>query len=57
MIFEAGEMAQLLRELAVLPVDPDLIPSTHMAAQNCLQFQFCPKNLTPSHMQAEYQCI
>jgi hypothetical protein len=29
----AGEMVQWLRALSVLPKDPGLIPSTHMAAQ------------------------
>ena len=32
----AGEMAQRLRALAVLPKDPGSIPSTHMAAHSCL---------------------
>jgi len=32
----AGEMVHGLRALAVLPGDPGLIPSTHMAAYNCL---------------------
>jgi hypothetical protein len=32
----AGEMAQQLRRLAALPGDPGSIPSTHMAAHNCL---------------------
>jgi hypothetical protein len=33
---EAGEMAQRLRALVVLPEDPGSIPSTHMAAHSCL---------------------
>jgi hypothetical protein len=33
---EAGEMAQQLRALAALLEDPDLVPSTHMAAHNHL---------------------
>ena len=33
---KAGEMAQWLRALTVLPEDPSSIPSTHMAAYNCL---------------------
>ena len=32
----AGEMAQQLRALAVLPEDLGSIPSNHIAAQNCL---------------------
>ena len=32
----AGEMAQQLGALAVLPEDLGSIPSTHMAAHNCL---------------------
>jgi hypothetical protein len=32
----AGEMAQWLRALSILPKDPGSIPSTHMAAHNCL---------------------
>lgn len=32
----AGEMAQQLRALAVLPEDSGSIPSTHMAAHACL---------------------
>ena len=32
----AGEMAQQLRELAILLEDSSSIPSTHMAARNCL---------------------
>lgn len=40
-------MAQLLRELAVLPVDRGLILSTRMAAHSCLQLQFRPGNLIP----------
>ena len=32
----AGEMAQWIRALAALPEDPGSIPSTHMAAHNCL---------------------
>ncbi|KAK7798640.1 hypothetical protein U0070_002731 [Myodes glareolus] len=36
----AGEMAQRLRALTALPEDPGLIPSTHMAAHNCLKMQF-----------------
>ena len=36
----AGEMAQRLRALTALPEDPGSIPSTHMAAHNCLKIQF-----------------
>lgn len=36
----AGEMAQWLKSLAVLPEDPGSIPSTHMAAHNSLSHQF-----------------
>ena len=32
----AGEMAQWLRALVVLVKDPGSIPSTHVAAHNCL---------------------
>ena len=32
----SGEIAQRLRILAALPEDPSSIPSTHMAAHNCL---------------------
>ena len=32
----AGEVAQQLRALASLPEDPGSVPSTHMAAHNCL---------------------
>jgi hypothetical protein len=35
----AGEMAQWLRTLVVLPEDPSLISRTHMAAHNSLQLQ------------------
>ena len=35
-IYRAGEMAQWLRTLAVLPEDLGSIPSTHMTANNCL---------------------
>ena len=31
-----GEMAQWLRALTALSEDPGSIPSTHMAAHNCL---------------------
>ncbi|CAO2608825.1 hypothetical protein LEMLEM_LOCUS13963 [Lemmus lemmus] len=34
------EMAQRLRALTALPEDPGSIPSTHMAAHNCLKIQF-----------------
>ncbi|CAO2645611.1 hypothetical protein LEMLEM_LOCUS27546 [Lemmus lemmus] len=33
-------MAQWLRALTALPKDPGSIPSTHMAAHNCLKIQF-----------------
>jgi hypothetical protein len=33
-------MAQWLRAPAALLGDPDLIPSAHMAAYNCLELQF-----------------
>lgn len=33
-------MAQQLRALAALPEDPGSVPSTHMAAHNCLKLQF-----------------
>lgn len=33
---EAGEMAQLLRALAILAEDPDIVPGTHVVAHNCL---------------------
>lgn len=36
----AGEMAQWLTALAILPEDPHSIPRTHMAAHNCLSLQF-----------------
>ena len=36
----AEEMAQQLRALTALPEDPGSIPSTHMAAHNCLKMQF-----------------
>jgi hypothetical protein len=45
-IFGTGEMAQQLRELAALPEDWGLIPSTHMAAHKSLELQLqrirCP---------------
>lgn len=34
--YGAGEMAQWLSTLTALPEALGLIPSTHMAAQNCL---------------------
>ena len=36
----AGEMAQRLRALTALPGDLGSVPSTHMAAHNCLKMQF-----------------
>ncbi|XP_075822740.1 protein HIDE1 isoform X2 [Microtus pennsylvanicus] len=36
----AGEMALRLRALTALPEDRGSIPSTHMAAHNCLKIQF-----------------
>lgn len=36
----AGEMTQQLRVLTALVGDSGLIPSTHMAAHNCLSLQF-----------------
>jgi hypothetical protein len=36
----AGEMAQWLRVLAVLPEDPGSVLSTHMSVDKCLQLQF-----------------
>lgn len=33
-------MAQQLKTLADLAKDPDLVPSTHMVYNNCLQLQF-----------------
>jgi hypothetical protein len=40
-IFRAGEMAQQLRALAILPEVLGSMPSNHMAAHNnCLQLQF-----------------
>ena len=38
--WRAGEMAQWLRALTAPPEDPGSIPSTHMAAHNCLWLQF-----------------
>ena len=35
----AGEMAQWLGALTALPEDLGSIPSTHMAAHNCLKIQ------------------
>jgi hypothetical protein len=32
----AGEIAQKLRALTALPEDPGSVPSTHIAAHNCL---------------------
>jgi hypothetical protein len=37
-------MAQCLRALAALPEDLGSIPSTHMAAHNCLQLQSWESN-------------
>ena len=34
MELEAGEMAQWLRVLAILPEDPGSVPSTHVVAHN-----------------------
>lgn len=31
-----GEMPQVLKVLDLLPEEPDLIPSTHITANNCL---------------------
>lgn len=44
-------MAQQLRTLPILPEDPDLILSTHMAAHNCSETPV-PKDLTPSYRHA-----
>jgi hypothetical protein len=41
-------MAEQLRALAALPEALGSIPSTHMAAYNCLEPQF-PEALMPSH--------
>ena len=32
---QAGETAQCLRALALLPEDPSSVPSTHIVANNC----------------------
>ena len=56
MIPRAAEMALMLRAQTVLPKDPGSIPSTHMAAHDCLYLQFSssrgPDTLTKTHMQA-----
>lgn len=41
----AGEMAQWLRELAVLPEIQGLIPSNHMAAHHCSTSSRGPENI------------
>lgn len=41
---DAGEMAQCLGTFAALPEDPALIPSTPVAVQVHLQFQFQESN-------------
>lgn len=38
-IVGAGEMAQWLKVLAVLPEEPGSISSIHIAAHNCMYFQ------------------
>ena len=46
----AGEMAQQLRTLAVLPEDPGSIPITHMAAHNCNNSFRGSDIFTPMHI-------
>jgi hypothetical protein len=48
-----AEMALQLRVLAVIPKDLGSIPSTHMAAPNCLQLQF--QRITQTYIQAKHQ--
>jgi hypothetical protein len=45
-------MAQWLRALAALPVDPGSFLNTHMVARSCLTA--VPGD--PSHMQAKHKC-
>ena len=35
-VLGVGDMAQCLTAMVVLPEDPGSIPSSHMAANNCL---------------------
>jgi hypothetical protein len=45
-------MAQWLRALAALPVDPGSLLNTHMVAHSCLT----PVPGDPTHMQAKHKC-